>query len=212
MAWKPLPETVEVTLETPRPKEFILDPQKTAVLVVDIQNHNTHPGSKRSYDVVEGNVRLLAKARQAGATVIYSNSVRQVESPEHTVFGRPLHLIVGTWDSAIVNDIAPQPGDHVIQKWSHDIWAWQGLEALLEKQGLRGGDATIIMTGVSAAGCVHSASLGSSNRDYRTLVALDCGAANVEGEARTYHQYLSDAYRHNIDFTLSTLVTFAPPA
>lgn len=212
MAWKPLPETIEITVETPKPKAFTLDPKKTAVLVVDIQNHNTNPNSRRSFDIVEGNVRLLAKARAAGAQVIYSNSVRQVESPEHTVFGRPLHLIIGTWDSQIVDEIAPQPEDIVIQKWSHDIWAWRGLEEALERQGLLGADTTIIMTGVSAAGCVHSASLGASNRDYRTLVALDCGAANVEGEARTYHQYQSDAYRHNIDFTLSTLVSFAPSA
>ncbi len=212
MGWTPLPETVELTIETPKPKEFTLDPTKTAVLVVDIQKHNTHPGNQRSFDIVEGNVRLLARAREAGATVIYSNSVRQVESPEHTVFGRPLHLILGTWDSQIVDEIAPQPGDHVIQKWSHDIWAWHGLEALLEKQGLLGGDTTIIMTGVSAAGCVHSASLGSCNRDYRTLIALDCGSAGIESEARTYHQYMSEAYKHNIDFTLSTMVQFGPPA
>lgn len=208
MAWTPLPETVEVTVDTPKPKAFTLDPARTVVLVVDMQNNFCKKGNQRAFDVIEGNERLLAKARDAGATVIYSHSLRQVESPEHTVFGRPIHLIVGTWDAEIIDEIAPQPTDHVIQKWSHDIWAWPGLETLLQRRGLLGGDTTVLVTGVSAAFCVHAASLGLSNRDYHTVVALDCGAASEEMEARIYHQYLSDAYRHNIDFTLSTMVSF----
>ena len=210
MVWTPLPETVEITVDTPQPKEFTLDPKKTAVLVVDMENYFCKQGNQRAFDVIEGNVRLLAKAHAAGAKVFYSHSVRQVESPEHTVFGRPVHLIVGTWGAGIVDEIAPQPerGDIVIQKWSHDIWAWYGLEAALEREGLMGGDATLLITGVGAAGCVHSASLGASNRNYRTLIPLDCGASDIGGEARVYHQYLSEAYQQNMDFTLSTMVNF----
>ena len=208
MAWTPLPETVEVVVNTPKPKKFTLDPAKTVVLVVDMQNNFCKKGNQRSFDVIEGNVRLLDKAREAGATVIYTHSLRQVESPEHTLFGRPVHLIVGTWDVDIIDEIKPKPGDHVIQKWSHDIWAWHGLEALLDEKGLSPADTTFVVTGVSTAFCVHAASLGSSNREYRTLVALDCTAASEELEARTYSQLLSEAYQHNTDFTLSTMVSF----
>jgi nicotinamidase-related amidase len=208
MTWTPLPETVTLTIQTPKPKAFTLAAPKSAVVVVDMQN--TSRKSQRSVDVIDGNVRLLAAAREAGAHVIYVQSVRQVESPEHTVFLRPLHRLPGSWDIEIMEEIAPLPGDPVVQKWSHDVWAWHGMEEVLEAKGLVPGEATILVTGVSAAQCANAAALGFSNRGYKTLIPLDCTAAGIEGEARTYALYMSDGYRQNVDFTLSTMVTFAP--
>jgi nicotinamidase-related amidase len=210
MAWKPLPETIEVTLETPKPQSYTLPAEKTCIVVVDMENHFCKRGNQRSFDVIEGNVRLLEKAREAGAKIIYVQSVRQIESPEHTVYQRPLHLLVGDWSSQIVDEIAPQPGDTVIQKWSHDIWAWYGLEEELAKEGLVAGETTVLVTGVSAAGCAHAASLGFSNRHYEVLIPMDCTAASIEAEARTYHQYMGGGYAYNMGFTLSTMVDFQP--
>jgi ureidoacrylate peracid hydrolase len=210
MAWTPLPESVTVTFETPQPKELTLDPAKTAVVVVDMQNTFCKTGNERSYDVIEGNVRLLGKAREAGARVIYVQSVRQLESPEYTMFNRQMRLLIGTWNTQIVDEIAPLPGEPVVQKWSHDVWAWYGMEALLEREGVIAGEWTVLVTGVSAAQCAHAAALGFSNRHYRTLIPMDCTAASVEAEARTDHQYQTGGYNHNVDFTLSTLVSFAP--
>ena len=213
MAWTPLPENVVVTVETPEPKQFTLDPAKTAVVVVDMENFFCKRGNQRSFDVIEGNVRLLAKARESGAKVIYVHSVRQVQSPDWTVYRRfHLNLLLGTWDSEIVEEIAPLPGEPVVQKWSHDVWAWYGMEAVLEREGLVAGDATVLVTGVSAAGCANAAALGFSNRYYRTLIPLDCTAAGIEGEARTYAHYMDRGYDRFIDFTLSTMVDFESPA
>ena len=211
MAWTPLPETVKFSVETPNPKPFTLDPAKTAVVVVDMQNNFCKRGNQRSFDVIEGNVRLLDKAREAGARVIYVQSVRQVQSPDWTVYRRfDLNLIPGTWNSEIVEEIAPQSGDHVVQKWSHDVWAWHGMEALLEREGIIAGEWTVLVTGVSAASCANCAALGFSNRYYRTLIPLDCTAASIEAEARTYAHYMSRGYKFDMDFTLSTMVDFAP--
>lgn len=211
MAWKPLPANVEVELETPRAEAVMLDPRKTAVVVVDMENTFCKRDLEgRSHDVIDGNVKLLAKAREAGAKVIYVQSVRLVESPEHTVFGRKPHLLVGTWDSTIVEELTPLPGDTVFQKWSHDIWAWHGLDAELEKEGLLAGETTVLVTGVSAAQCARAAALGFAHRHYETLIPMDCTAASIEAEARTYHQYMSPGYASMMGFTLSSLVEFAP--
>ena len=213
MAWTPLPENVVVTVETPEPKQFTLDPAKTAVVVVDMENFFCKRGNQRSFDVIEGNVRLLAKARESGAKVIYVHSVRQVQSPDWTVYRRfHLNLLLGTWDSEIVEEIAPLPGEPVVQKWSHDVWAWWGIEQVLECEGIVAGEWTVLVTGVSAAQCAHAAALGFSNRHYNVLIPLDATAANVEAEARSYHQYMSPGYSYNMDFTLSTMVTFEAAA
>ncbi len=209
MAWTPLPEKVQITVETPTPKEVVLDPAKTAILVVDMENMFCKKGNQRSFDVIQGNVTLLAKAREAGAKVMYVQSLRQVESPDHTLFGRPLHLLPGTWDSEIVEEIAPLPGDIVIPKWSNDVWSWHGIEAVLEREGIISGEWTVLVTGVSAATCAEAAALGFSNRLYKTLIPLDCTAASVEMEARIYSLYMEPEYSHHMDFTTSTMVRFA---
>jgi nicotinamidase-related amidase len=212
MTWEPLPELVTLTLTTPQPKSFTLDPAKTAVVVVDMENYFCKQmGNPRMYDAIEGNVRLLAKAREAGAKVIFIQSVRTPEALEVTVFGRPPMLLEGTEDVEIVDEIAPLPGEHVVKKYSHDPFARTELEAVLEREGIKEGEWTVLVTGVSAAVCAHACAIGFSNRHYMTLIPMDCTAAGtIEDEARTYDQYQSRAYNFDMDFTLSTLVSFAP--
>ena len=129
MAWTPLPETVTVTYTTPVPREFALDPKKTAVVVVDMENYFCkRPGAGRMAEVIEGNVRLLAKAREAGAKVIFIQSVRTPDALEVTVFGRKPMLLEGTPDVEIVAEIAPLPGEPVVKKYNHDPFARTELE------------------------------------------------------------------------------------
>jgi nicotinamidase-related amidase len=209
MAWTPLPEIVEIEIENPKPKEFTLDPAKTAVLVVDMQNMARK--NQRSLDVIEGQQRLLQKAREAGVKVMHVQSWRQPESPDHTLFKMPLHLLPGTWQSDIMEELAPAAGEPVINKWSNDVWSWHGIESVLEKEGITAGDWTVLVTGVSAAACAEAASLGFSNRMYKTLVPLDCTAAQIEGEARIFALYGEPEYANMMSFTLSTMVTFETP-
>lgn len=214
MTWSPLPETVTLTIQTPQPKAFTLDPAKTALVVVDMENYFCKKlGNPRMYDVIDGNVRLLEKARAAGAKVIFIQSVRTPEALEVTVFGRDPMLLEGTEDVEIVAELAPLPGEPVVKKYSHDPFARTELEDVLDREGIKEGEWTVLVTGVSAAVCAHACALGFSNRHYMTLIPMDCTAAGtVEEEARTYHQYMSRAYNFDMDFTLSTLVNFTAPA
>jgi nicotinamidase-related amidase len=177
-----------------------------------MENTFCKKGNQRSFDVIEGNVRLLAKAREAGAKVMYVQSLRHVESPDHTLFGNKLHLLYGTWDSTIVEEITPEPGESVIPKWSNDVWAWHGIEAVLEREGIVAGEWTVLVTGVSAATCAEAGALGFANRLYKTLIPLDCTAASVEMEARIFSLYMEPEYSAHMDFTLSTMVSFAGAA
>ncbi len=206
MVWTPLPNVVEVTVNTPQPKEFVLDPATTAIVVVDMQNVYRWG---RFAEVAEGNERLLAKARKAGAKVLFIQSVRQPESPSITLWQSPVHLQQGSWDVKIMEELSPVSGEAVIQKWSNDVWSWYGLEAVLEREGIVADKWTILVTGVSAAGCAEAAALGFANRLYRTLIPLDCTAADIEGEARTFSLYMKPDYRFIMDFTLSSKVDFA---
>ena len=211
MAWEPLPPVVEITVDTPQPKEVVLDPKKSALVIVDMENYFCKRDLEgRSNAVIDGNVTLLEKARAAGTPVIFVQSVRQMESPNHTVYKRGKNLLIGTWNTQIVDELTPQPGEHVVQKWSHDVWAWWGMEDVLEKEGITNDKYTVLVTGVSAAQCANAAALGFANRHYDVVIPLDTTAASVEAEARTYAHYMGGGYDYCFGFTTSAMVSFAP--
>lgn len=213
MPWEPLPEKVTLTIATPEPKPFVLDSKKTALVIVDMENYFCKRGNERMFATIEGNVRLLNKARKAGAKIIFIQSVRTSEALEVVRFGRDPMLLEGTTDVEIVEEIAPLAGEIVVKKYSHDPFAGFGLDEVLAAEGIVPEDGTVLVTGVSAAVCAHACALGFSNRHFMTLIPMDCTAAGtVEEEARTYAQYMGRAYNFNMDFTLSTLVEFSPVA
>lgn len=213
MAWQPLPDSVTVTFDIPKPQKFTLDPAKTAIVVVDMENAFCTPSfpmyGTRSEDAIAGNVALLEKARAAGAKVIYIQSVRKPDMAEVTRFGREPHLIEGSADTEIVSEISPMPGEPIVKKYSHDPFARTELEAVLEREGIVQGEWSVIVSGVSAAVCAHACALGFANRHYYTIIPMDAtAAASVEEEARIYAQYSGGAYNYCMGFTTSDLVEF----
>lgn len=215
MTWTPPPSTVtlEVTMPTPRP--FLLDPTTTGVIVVDMEQYFlTDPKfPDRMSDTIEPNAALIAKARAAGAPVIYIQSVRTPQALEVTRFGCDPILLEGSPGVEIAPAIAPLPDEPVVQKWGHDPWAGTTLEQTIKAAGLEPGTGTLLVTGVSAAVCAHACALGASNRHYMTLIPMDCTAAgSVEDEAAVYHQYMRPGYAFNVDITRSDLVEFTPGA
>ena len=207
MAWSQLPKTVELNLPTPKPHPFTLKPDKTALVIVDMQKRICERPESRAYAVIEGNVRLLNMARRAGVKIIFIQSVRPIDSLEFTAFGVEPRLIEGTTETDIIDELAPLPGEHVVKKYSHDPFARTKLDELLIDEKILPTDTTIIVTGVSAAVCAYSACLGFSCRHYMTLIPMDCQAAGtIEEEARAYNKLTENTYA----FTLSTMIEFSP--
>jgi nicotinamidase-related amidase len=225
VTWTPLPGTVQLTITNPEPVPYILDPAKTALVVVDMQYsvvkdpspvdsqvHKRLSSLERHRSCVPGIQTLLAKARTASAKVLYVESLRLPESPDHTVFKGDLHLQQGTDDVEMIKEIAPIAGETVIPKWSNDVFSWWGMEAALDREGVTPGEWTVLVTGISAAACAEAAALGFANRKYRTLIPLDATAASPEAESRIFALYQEPDYANRMGFTLSTLVEFAPAA
>jgi nicotinamidase-related amidase len=207
-------QTVNLQVEMPEPQPFTLDPAKTAVVVVDMQNFFLRGEERaRMAPTIEGTVELLRKAREAGAKVIYIQTERTTETLDVARFGREPRLFKDTYDWEIAEEVAPLPGEPIVLKESYDPWARTKLEDVLAAEGIDAADWNIIVPGVSAAVCAHACALGFSNRWYMTLIPLDGTAAGtLEEEARVYAQYLSDTYNWKIAFTSSELVTFEPGA
>jgi ureidoacrylate peracid hydrolase len=194
-----------------------LDPKKTLLCIVDMENTFCTPGfshySERAEQAIEGCLTLLAKARAAGAPVVFIQSIRRPDSIEFTLYGHTPMLLEGTPDPEIVTPLQPRPGEYVVQKWTHDPFARTKLDETIDAIGCVPGEWTVLVAGVSAAGCAHCGALGFANRLFWTVIPMDATAAGTAGdEVRAYSKYTSQAYNYLMDFTTSELVTFAPAA
>ncbi|MBX3093310.1 MAG: cysteine hydrolase [Cryobacterium sp.] len=211
--WTPIPENVTVEIALAPPKPVALDPARTALVIVDMQKALCDPGFPRYHprfgSTIAGNRRILDLTRMVGAERIFIKSIRVPNSPEFTVFGAKPKLLVGSPETEIVDELQPIDGEPIVEKYTHDPFARSGLDDLLDEKGIIPGEWSIIVTGVNASVCAHAAVLGFSNRNFHTVVPVDCTASRaIEDEAVTFRQYLSPAYNFNVELTRSDLISF----
>lgn len=174
----------------------VVDPEHTAVLVVDMQNDLAHPdglgprtGSDISgqRDIIPPLQRLLDSARSAGAKVVY---IEVVTEPNYATMApawlyryrvnqvkTPLdqRLLEGTWGAETVEEIAPQPGDVVVKKHRVSAWIHTSLDQVLRSNGVK----SVVVTGTATSGCVLGTALDAQWYDYYTVVARDCIAGGA---------------------------------
>jgi nicotinamidase-related amidase len=205
---------ITVRLPVPEPRPLVLDPTYTALVVVDVENEFLRPAGRRylgerAEQILAPLARLLERTRAAGAPVVYIHSVRDPDAAEFTVFQVDPHLLRGSWGAEYCEEIAPRPGEPIVDKHSHDCFNHTELEAVLARLGIRPCAFTVIVTGVALDICVSHAVLGFSVRDYWVAVPMDCVAARtVEAEVVGYQRFLHPAYAYNVAVTRSDLIEF----
>jgi ureidoacrylate peracid hydrolase len=163
-----------------RPEALTLEPARTALVVVDMQNAFVNPGGlldqagidiSQAPAVVEAARRTIAAARALDIAVVFL----QIGYPaDRTTAGGPLSpnprkelalrlmdarpelrgrlLTWGTWDAAIADAVRPEPGDAVIQKQRYSGFAGTALDQFLRSRDLR----HLLVLGVATNVCVES--------------------------------------------------------
>ena len=81
-------------------------------------------------------------------------------------------LIAGSWDAEIVAELAPQPGDVVIDKSRPSAFYGTQLEPVLTSLGVR----NLVMAGVTTNICVETTARDAGQRDYHVHVVSDATA------------------------------------
>ena len=206
-----------MTVEVPAdPEAIALNPQASAVIVVDMQNDFGAPGGmfdRAGIDispiraVVEPTSRVLAGARRAGMKVIY---LKMEFRPDLSDAGGPdspnwlKHLPLGlgksltspdgsdggvlvrdTWNTAIIPELAPQPGDIIVSKHRFSGFYATNLDGILKGLDVR----QLVFTGCTTSVCVESTVRDAMFRDYRCLVLSDCVAEPIGNDLpRTNHE------------------------
>jgi nicotinamidase-related amidase len=195
-----------------------LDPSRSALMVVDMENEFCRPGGKaylgqRGLAAVERASRMIERCRDVAIPIIFIRSIREPDAMEFRVFGQEPFLLRGTDGVEFAAGIAPRSDEPVIEKHSHDPFNHTELEATLERLGIRPGDHTVMVAGVATSVCVLCAVVGLSVRHFRVALLTDCAASGTErAEQMTYELLASRAYNYNVTLTSSAGVSFKQPA
>lgn len=187
------------------------DPDSTALIVIDMQNGFCHPDGSlyapASEQAIEPVHELIDAARTAGAYVIYTRDVHPPEQfdgnhyyDEFDRWGE--HVLEGSWEAAIVEDLAPLDEDHVVEKHTYDAFYRTDLEGHLDTHGID----DLLICGTLANVCVLHTAGSAGLRDVRPIVIEDA-LGYIEKEHKEYSVAHADwlfgevAMRNEIEFS-----------
>ncbi len=179
------------------PEPLTLDLDRTALIVVDMQNAFASPGGmldlagvdvSPAADVV-ANARLVCEAaREAGLPVVYLTigyppDLSTAGGPDSPNPRKELALCLmrerpelrgklltfGTWDFQIVDALAPAPADTVIVKSRYSGFFGTNLDSVLRGRGVR----NLLMTGIASNVCVESTLRDAYFLEYWPVMVAD---------------------------------------
>ena len=201
-----------IQLDYPEPVPVELDPGKTLLLIIDMENENAHPSGALYIGepvrrIIPKIRELREKVRQAGGRVIHTQSVRSPDALEFTVFKNTVRKLEGSWEAELIDELKPAADEPLIVKHTHDCFYQTEMDDLLARFGIRAGEGQVIVTGISTRNCVQSAVTALSVRDYYVYVPMDCTAQKDEKEVlQAFSLFTSFGYRHNVTMTRSDLI------
>lgn len=157
---------------------IILDPTRTAVLVVDMLNDfcspgglMTLPGAEKLYPAQRA---VLDAARSCRAAVVYVNdNHRSGMRGDREFVKRDPHCLEHTWGSEVVADLAPLAGDHIVIKRRFSGFFQTDLDLTLKDLDVN----SVVVMGVVTNICVRSTVHDAFFNGYRVAVPADCCAA-----------------------------------
>ncbi|MFO7927320.1 cysteine hydrolase family protein [Natronomonas sp.] len=167
-----------------------LDPERTAIVVVDMQNGFCHPDGSLyapgSEAAIEPCAAVVSEAREAGASVVFTRDVHPPEQFEgnhyYDEFDRwGEHVLEGSWEAELIDELEPGAEDLVVDKHTYDAFYRTGLEGWLESHAV--GD--LVICGTLANVCVLHTAGSAGLRDYRPIL-LEDAVGSIEESHREY--------------------------
>ena len=192
-----IPQAIVDDVVKTRGREHVfdtLDPAKTALIVVDMQNGFlmkgvAHALCEQAIEIVPNINRLAEAARRTGGTVVWIQTAATPETlqswsvnvemngPERTA-QRFASLGPGTKGYELWAGLDARPDDVFVQKtrYSAFIQGSSNLEAVLRARGID----TAIITGTVTNVCCESTARDAMMRNFRTIMVTDANAATSD--------------------------------
>ncbi|OGO37941.1 MAG: hypothetical protein A2147_04465 [Chloroflexi bacterium RBG_16_57_8] len=186
-----------------KPEPVTLDTERTAVIVVDMQNAFCKKGGMmdlggaldevKANCVIDNNKRVIEACRRAGIKIVY---LRMAYRADLSNFGGPdspnywkqkgvasergrerKFLTIGTWDWQIADELAPQPEDIVVDKNRFSGFSNTELDVILRTLKAK----HLIFLGIATNVCVESTLREAFFHEYFPVLVSDaCGNIGPE--------------------------------
>jgi ureidoacrylate peracid hydrolase len=196
---------MEVTLIA-QPEPVKLDTNRTALIVVDMQNTFCKKGGLFDYleqldeakvtRIIDQDKKIINVCRRRGIKIVY---LRMGYSPDLSDAGGPespnyykefsiaamrrypelqgKFLIIGNWDWQIIDELRPQPGEIVIDKQRYSGFVNTGLDSILRTYNIK----YLLFIGLATNVCVDSTLRDAYFREYFPILIGDgCGHIGPE--------------------------------
>jgi len=194
-----IPQSIVERVIARRGRELVyddLDPRKTALLVVDMQNAFMLPSVAHSLCpmacTIVPNINLLAQAmREAGGTVVWIKTTYtpetlkdwstfyQLSRPEQAG-KRAQALAAGSKGHELWAELDAQPGDLTVEKkrFSAFIHGSSNLNEVLRERGID----TVVVTGTVTGVCCESTARDAMMLNFKTIMVTDGNAAMTDAD------------------------------
>lgn len=168
-------------------QRYYLDPKASFVTFFEA----VHPGashyiSRRCQEEVIPNLRrVVQRTRELGRPILYLRlcGLASDRSDLHRHFLKcyrealeagfsDLYPLAGDPLAEVVPEVAPQPGDHVLDKTTYSGFTSSSIDSLLKDLKLE----RLVMTGLATSQCVETTARDASDRGYGIVHLEDCQA------------------------------------
>ena len=175
-----------------------MDPNKTAVVLVEFQNDFTSEGgalhgavkdSMEATDMLTHAQEAVAAARAAGVTIIhapiqFAEGYGEITKTPYGILKGVVDtnaFVKGSWGADFVEAVAPQAGDIVLEgKRGLDAFASTNLDFILRSKGIE----TVALGGFLTNCCVESPMRSAYEKGFEVVTLPDCvGATSAEEHA-----------------------------
>lgn len=161
---------------------------KTALIIVDVQNDFCHNGGvfgKKGFDLshvenaVNNLLHFVTQCRQYHLPIIFVGTVHSNWTDSESWIGRlegaaremPI-CRPESWGAEFYK-VKPLTADFIVTKHRFSGFVGTDLDLVLRSKGIE----TLLMTGVATNVCVETTARDGFNRDYRIILIEDCCAA-----------------------------------
>ncbi len=157
-----------------------IDPLRTAVIVVDMENDFVAEGapleSAQAREAIPNMQKTLAYARESGMKIIYTTHAHREDGCDAGRFAdlyppiaTKAALVDGTPGVEIYPDLAPEPGEIVVKKHRYSAFFGTDLDMILRGSGVE----TVVIVGTTTENCCHATARDAMFRGYFVIFLSD---------------------------------------